>query len=315
MPGYRELFERNYGIFTEAEQERLRTARILIIGDSGTGETIAHILARSGCEHFTLAGDEHFVPADMNRQPGCTLETIGMRKLAVLEETIRRINPAAQVTLLDHLPTEDELELLACDIVIPAVDDLAYSILIFRWARRRDIPAVLCMPSGSMGWVSVFTAATPTIEHVFGIPVLPYPDLRRVTRSREYRCAQYTFITQGDWRVRWFWDYFIGKHPLALFCPVSWIASSLAAQEVLKIATGKWKPVYAPQCWHIRKGRVSRTVFSRFVRYHRQLGWKIFGNGIGQHFHRQAFWFWRKVFRFLQDRQDRAEHKIDRCTP
>jgi hypothetical protein len=44
--------------------------------------------------------------------------------------------------------------------------------------------------------------------------------------------------------------------------------------------------------------------FSLFVKYHRVLGWKIFGNGKGQHFHRQTFWFWRKVFSYLKIRQD-----------
>ncbi|MDX9820337.1 MAG: hypothetical protein RBT20_00235 [Syntrophales bacterium] len=37
---YRTLFERNYGIFTAGQQERIRLARVLILGDTGSGETI-----------------------------------------------------------------------------------------------------------------------------------------------------------------------------------------------------------------------------------------------------------------------------------
>ena len=90
-----------------------------------------------------------------------------------------------------------------------------------------------------MGWVSVFKEKGPTIEEVFGVPRLDYEGLRRVKHSKGFRCAQYNLITAGDWRVEWFWDYFRGNRPLALFCAVECIVASLAALETLKIASGK----------------------------------------------------------------------------
>jgi molybdopterin/thiamine biosynthesis adenylyltransferase len=308
---YKALFERNYGIFTEKQQERVRSSTVLIIGDSGTGETLASLLARCGVEHFILAGQGIYTASDMNRQIGCFTDTIGENKIASMSQTILNINPSAQVSPYHELPAEDELEALIeqCDVVIPAVDDLSYSVLIFRAARRRGKPAVLCLPSGSIGWISVFTQDTDTIEDVFGVPKLNYKGLQRVVHSREYRCAQYNFITAGDWRVDWFWDYFLGKRPLALICTVEWMAVSLAGLEVIKILTGKWKPKLAPKCWYIRKGKVSSSHFGLFIKWHRKLGWIIFGEGIGIHLHKLTHWFWGTFFRLIRYRQKHRERR------
>jgi len=303
---YRTLFERNYGVFTEREQERIRNTRVLIIGDTGTGEVISMILARSGVEEFIISGEEAYVPSDMNRQICCFSDTIGQSKVAQIRDTILSINPNSKVITYGRLPSQKEMDQLVpeADIVIPAVNDLAYSILLFRAARRHRRPAILCLPSGSMGWVSVFKEKAPTIEEVLGIPELDYEGLRTVMRSTAYQCAQFKLITAGDWRVDWFWEYFKGNRPLALFCPVEWMVASLAALETLKIASGKWDAKQAPRCWYVRKGKVLTARFSRFVRYHRKLGWLIFGPAVGKRFHRQAFWFWGKFFNYLKARQN-----------
>ena len=147
MADYGELFKRNYGILTRIEQERVRSTKILIIGDSGTGETIAVILARTGFENFTIAGSESYTPQDTNRQACCFDDTIGDNKAEVIRDTLLLINPGISINLIGHLPVDDEIEALVrdADIIIPAVDDLSYSILIFRAAKKYARPAVLCI--------------------------------------------------------------------------------------------------------------------------------------------------------------------------
>ena len=232
---YEKLFRRNYGIFSDDEQRRIRRNRVVIVGDSGTGETISIMLCRCGFEEFIIAGQGNFVPSDMNRQIGCFIDTIGKNKTAEIKDTILSINPQAKVTVLKHRLAEDVLDQLISqgDIIIPAVDDLAYSVLIFRAARKFGKPAIFCLPSGSMGWVSVFQKRSPTLEAMLGIPPLDYKDLRNIMHTREYQCAQYNYITSGDWRVEWFFEYFKGNRPLALICPVEWMLTSLAALEAL----------------------------------------------------------------------------------
>ena len=81
---YQTIFQRNYGIFDEHDQERIRRTRVLIIGDSGVGETIAIILVRGGVEKLVIAGEDHYEPSDMNRQMCCFSDTIGRKKVDVI---------------------------------------------------------------------------------------------------------------------------------------------------------------------------------------------------------------------------------------
>ncbi len=304
-PDYRMLFGRNLGVLTEAEQERIRKTRILIIGDTGSGETLCSALARCGFERIAIAGEGRYAPADTNRQIGCFVDTLGRPKVEVTAETVRAINPGAKVTVYPRLPTEEEIPGLVAgaDIVIPAVDDLPYSILIFRACRTLGKPAVLCLPAGALGWVTVFTPESATIEQAMGIPILDYQGLQRVIHSKEYRCAQYHYITQGDWQVDWFFDYFSGRRPLALLCAAEWTLVSLAALETVKIATGRWRPILAPRCWLLKHGRLKVARFSRLMRLHRRLGWLIFGTPQGLRRHRWTHYLWKKIFGYLKYRQ------------
>lgn len=302
---YGELFGRNYGILTSEQQERIKKTRIVIFGDSGTGEILATLLARSGFTDFIIAGRDVYEPSDMNRQIGCFIDTLGRRKTDVIRDTLLSINPGIRITIHRVLPAEDEIDQLvaAGDIIIPAVDDLSYSVLLFRAARKFGIPAILCVPSGTAGWVSVFTAESPTLEDMFGIPKLDYPGLVSVMRSREYRCAQYNYVIDGDWRIKWFFDYYTGQRPLALICPVEWMAASLASLEAMKIASDRWEPMIAPRCWILKKGRVSASRFSLFVRTHRKLGWALFGTDRGIRLHKLTHAIWKRFFDYLRYRE------------
>ena len=302
---YQTLFRRNYGIFSDDEQSRIRQNRVVIIGDSGTGETISTILSRSGFEEFIIAGQDNYVPSDMNRQIGCFIDTIGKNKTAHIKDTILSINPQAKVTIFPHLPEEEVLDQLIAqgDIIIPAVQDLAYSVLIFRAARKQRKPAILCLPSGSMGWVTVFRDETPSLDDVFGVPNLGYKDLLSIVHTKEFRCGQYHYITSGDWRVDWFLQYFEGNLPLPLICPVEWMVASLAALEILKLASRKWRPMLAPRCWYLRKGKISTSRFGWFLKYHRKIGWLVFGTDQGRRLHKLTPIFWKKFFAYLRSRE------------
>jgi tRNA A37 threonylcarbamoyladenosine dehydratase len=304
-PDYRERFQRNYGIFEDAEQERIRRAKILVVGCTGSGETVSIILARCGVENFVLVDKASYQPSDMNRQPGCFLDTIGAKKGEATARAIKGINPHAKVEIVTTLPLPHAFDDLVrqVDLVIPAHDDLPYSLMVFRSARRLGKTAVLCLPSGVMGWVSVIDPEGKTVEDVLGVPEMDYGDLQAVVKSPEYKCAQYNFITRGDWRMDWFFHYFKGQRPLALICSVEWMAASLAALEALKVVSGKWKPMVAPRCWYISKARVRQGRFSRFVCWHRKLGWMIFSSRMGKILHRPAVWFWHSVFSHLGSRK------------
>ena len=116
-PSYEDLFARNYGIFSEARQERLRRASVLIVGCGGIGGTVAIILARSGVGRFVLVDFDRYEPTNMNRQIACFADTLGRNKALVIGEQIEKINPEAVIEIHDRLLDHTRIASL-----IPGVD-------------------------------------------------------------------------------------------------------------------------------------------------------------------------------------------------
>ena len=65
---YDTAFERNIGILSKADQQRLRSSRVAIAGLGGTGSAQVHALARTGIGAFNLADPDTFELANFNRQ-------------------------------------------------------------------------------------------------------------------------------------------------------------------------------------------------------------------------------------------------------
>jgi len=128
---YEEMFERNYGILSATQQERLRKTRILIVGCGGIGGTVAIILARTGIERFILVEFDIYDTTNLNRQISCFAGTLGRNKAQVIGEDILRINPNAEVEIYPRLLNHAEIAQLIpkVDVVFPAADDFAFSIL------------------------------------------------------------------------------------------------------------------------------------------------------------------------------------------
>ncbi len=93
---YEQFFERNYGILEPEEQERVKNAKVVIIGCGGIGGVIALALARTGLEHYVLYEHDIYQPSNMNRQIECFSDTIGVNKAVAIYDAMLKINPGIQ---------------------------------------------------------------------------------------------------------------------------------------------------------------------------------------------------------------------------
>lgn len=276
---YLTLFERNLGVFSERNQERLRQARVAIIGVGGIGGTVAIVLARSGVSSFLLVDPERYDPPDINRQVGCFSDTIGQYKTDVIAGEILRINPEAHVeTHRERIPLEKTRYILKdCDVVVAEADDLAYSSKLLYIAQELKKFAISAMPSGFVGYVMCFPPRRNPIqpETLFGLPGnLTYEELHTLVESPENKCGRRWYIREGKWRVDWFRRWREGKKGLTQICPGVWICACLAANEIVKFLVGRWKIVEAPRMWHImladnsirvEQFKLTRRIFNRWA--------------------------------------------------
>ena len=96
---YEQFFERNYGILKPEEQERVRNAKVVIIGCGGIGGVLALALARSGLEHYVLYERDTYESSNINRQIECFSDTMGVNKAVAIHDAMLKINPEIQAEL------------------------------------------------------------------------------------------------------------------------------------------------------------------------------------------------------------------------
>lgn len=120
---YRELTTRNTPLVTPEEQERIRTATILIAGCGSIGGAAVEPLIRLGCENLILAEPDGYDIANMNRQ-SARLQDVGRNKAAVFAERMLDINPYATVEVHEHGITEENVEdvVSRADLILDGVD-------------------------------------------------------------------------------------------------------------------------------------------------------------------------------------------------
>jgi molybdopterin/thiamine biosynthesis adenylyltransferase len=172
---YDSAFRLNYGVFSPEQQERLRKARVTMLGVGGAGGTIAVILARSGIESFCLIDPDRYSEGNLNRQIGCFVDTLGQFKAEVIQREILRINPAAQVAAYPKVLSFDELATLIeeSEVFLAEADDLAFSSRALVLAQERKKLAVTLMPTGFTCYVAVFPPDLTRVIHpaeLFGAP-------------------------------------------------------------------------------------------------------------------------------------------------
>ncbi|MEM1517378.1 MAG: ThiF family adenylyltransferase [Thermofilum sp.] len=254
-PSYMELFERNLGVLTEKDQERVREARVMIIGVGGMGGALAILLARTGFTRFLIVDPEAYEASNMNRQICCFIDTLGKPKVEVLKQEILRINPEAEVSVLQKALSLEEVKQLIAewkpDVVAAEADDVAYSAKVIRIATQMGIYAITGMPSGLMGYVMAFPPFTKhTPEGLFGLPEnLSYKELHDTVETWENRCGRRWYIHKGKWRVPYWDEWRYGKRPVTQLAPMVWFTACVTAIEILKYIVGKWKLITAPHVW------------------------------------------------------------------
>jgi molybdopterin/thiamine biosynthesis adenylyltransferase len=170
---YDTAFGRNLGLVSRAEQDQLRRCRIGLPGMGAVGGAHLQVLARMGVGAFHLADPDHYEVANLHRQVGATMATLGRPKVEVMAEVCRSINPGAAVeTFPDGItPGNIDAFLTGIDVVVDGIEFFAIAArrMLYRACRARGIPVVNCGPVGYGAAVLVFTPDGPSFDDFFQI--------------------------------------------------------------------------------------------------------------------------------------------------
>ncbi|MBI5405976.1 ThiF family adenylyltransferase [Candidatus Kaiserbacteria bacterium] len=169
---YREAFDRNIGLISEENQEKLHATHVAIAGMGGVGGIYATTLARLGIGRFTIADPDRFELSNTNRQQGASAPTFGASKRATMERLIREINPSAEIRSFEALASENAGDFLAgVKIAIDGIDffSIAPRRLLYRESRARGIPVLGAAPIGFGSSMINFDPAGVSFDDYFDI--------------------------------------------------------------------------------------------------------------------------------------------------
>jgi molybdopterin-synthase adenylyltransferase len=152
----------------------LRGARVIIVGVGCDGGLAAIILARMGVGHLTLVDPDVVEVSNLNRQPLCTVSTLGAKKVAAGKQYLHDCNPTVSVSAVDCAFTESSSHLLTGhDVALQCVDNFEARVAIHRAGREVGIPVVsMTGQPPYRAHVMTFLAGGPEYEEVWALPSL-----------------------------------------------------------------------------------------------------------------------------------------------
>ncbi len=121
---YEDIFQRNIGVFTREEQERIRKGTVLVAGSGGVGAPTAIALSRLGVGKIIVSDIDTYEASNINRQLPSTISTVGESKVKVLADHLRSIHPYSEIVAIEggiNRSNVDEL-VAASDIIVSSID-------------------------------------------------------------------------------------------------------------------------------------------------------------------------------------------------
>ena len=241
---------RNRGLLEDDEIRRVRNVRIGVGGLGGCGGNHLVALTRMGFEHFSIADPDIFEAANLNRQAGATMSTLGQRKVDVMQRMVLDINPRAKVVVYPEGLTSENVGDFAAetDIGINAIDffriDL-YAPYHDAYRRQGKRSVVGASPFAFGAAVTVLGPETPAFGDAFEISA-DDPLERQLARFCER-------MTPAGFARRYLRP---GVNEIRAPLPETCISSSaatlhlctaLTAAEVLFMVTERRAPTLAPR--------------------------------------------------------------------
>lgn len=223
---YNNMISRQIEVFTEEEQEKLRTTPIVIMGSGGLGGTIIEQFVRAGFEQLTIIDQDVFDETNLNRQIRSNIDTIGKSKVEITKKEAEKINPNVDITAYDlTIDPSNITEIFKGNkVLIDAVDNVYTRVMISREAKKQGMAFVHSAVDKTSGQLSVFEPDSISYEELF----------RLKSVGKELDDAK---------------DYLLGlsvKKPQVLGITPA-IFGSLEVNETIKYILGKNNVVFAPK--------------------------------------------------------------------
>lgn len=162
--------------FGPRQQQRIRTARVVVVGAGGVGSGVLPALAAAGVGELVVVDHDDVEPSNLHRQTLHTTADIGRGKTDSAVDALQPLAAGTVSGVRRRLTDQNAAALIAgADLVIDASDSLAARYALDDAAASAGIPLVWGSAQGTTGHVGVACAtAGPRWRDLF--PVQPADD-------------------------------------------------------------------------------------------------------------------------------------------
>lgn len=138
-------------------QQRLKTARVLVVGAGGLGSPLILYLAAAGVGTLGIIDDDHVSLDNLQRQVAHDTPHVGIAKVESARETVLRLNPHVNVeTFAERLTAANALDVIGqFDIVADGSDNFATRYLVSDACYFAKKPLVFAAVGPFDGYVTV----------------------------------------------------------------------------------------------------------------------------------------------------------------
>ena len=169
-------------------QERLLSAKILLIGLGGLGSPIAMYLAAAGVGEMVLVDDDQVDASNLQRQIAHREQDVGVNKAQSAAKAVKDLNGNTRVTIIERRLEGTELasQIDYVDLVIDATDNFVSRYLVNRLCWQTKTPLVSGAAIRWEGQISVFdptNADSPCYQCL-------YPETDSTGGSAALNCAE-----------------------------------------------------------------------------------------------------------------------------
>jgi adenylyltransferase/sulfurtransferase len=144
--------------FGPQAQEKLRRARVLVIGCGGLGCPATQYLAAAGVGHITMVDSDRVELSNLQRQILFTTQDVGQLKVVAAARRLQALNPwVSIITKPERFNRDNALALVRdCDVLIDGSDNFATRYLVNDACVIEGKPFVYGAIQGFEGQASVF---------------------------------------------------------------------------------------------------------------------------------------------------------------
>ncbi|MDO4763356.1 MAG: tRNA threonylcarbamoyladenosine dehydratase [Flavobacteriaceae bacterium] len=147
-----EWLQRTELLIKQEGLEKLKNARILVVGLGGVGSFATEFLARAGVGNLTIVDGDTVDITNINRQLPALHSTVGKNKVEVVGDRILDINPDINLNKINEFLIPERMEEILTsekfDYVLDCIDSVSPKLALIIACKRKKIKLVSAMGAG-----------------------------------------------------------------------------------------------------------------------------------------------------------------------